>query len=229
MAVPMQMYLLVHDAILREVAEYEERARDLNRDDAEEVGAFSDRFSRFFTLLKAHENSEEEVLFPTLEERYRYIAASYEFDHDHVGVHVLDDMGAALTGLGRAESKGDRVRLAQRVHRESIALNEILRLHIAKENELLLPVVDDLFGADEQVALMGRMAGTVEPQLMGQMVAWMFTGQNVTDREMMLRVLMRTLPAEAFGGLTQMLSGTVSSAEWQEMEGRIPELAQAPE
>ena len=42
MSGPMQMYLYVHDAILREVAYFEAAARELNRDSAEEVAEFAD-------------------------------------------------------------------------------------------------------------------------------------------------------------------------------------------
>ena len=41
MSGPMQMYLHVHDAILREVADFETAARELNRDSAQEVAEFA--------------------------------------------------------------------------------------------------------------------------------------------------------------------------------------------
>ena len=43
MSGPLQMYLYVHDAILREVAYSVTAARELNRDSAEEVAEFADR------------------------------------------------------------------------------------------------------------------------------------------------------------------------------------------
>jgi hypothetical protein len=47
----MQMYLYVHDAILREVADFETAARQLNRDSAE-VAEFADRMSWFHKITK---------------------------------------------------------------------------------------------------------------------------------------------------------------------------------
>ncbi len=41
MSGPMQMYLYMHDAILREVADFETAARELNRDSAEEDAGFA--------------------------------------------------------------------------------------------------------------------------------------------------------------------------------------------
>jgi hypothetical protein len=98
-----------------------------------------------------------------------------------------------------------------------------MRLHISKENELLLPHLEAEFDLAEQAELAGAMAGMVEPQLMGQFVAWMYAGQTPQDREGMIRFLQAILPAEALAGLTVMLRG-LGDAEWAEMERRIPEL-----
>ena len=224
MAGPMQIYLYVHDALMREVADFEETARELNRDDADEVAAFSQRVAWFQRMNAAHEDTEESVLFPALESRYPHIAASYEFDHDHLG--LFDEMDASLAGLGRSDGNGDRSRMAQLLHWQSIALNQLMRLHATKENELLLPVLDREFDLEEQVSIAGRMAARVEQPLLMEMISWMYLGQTADDREGMLRALTQALPPEAFGGVASMLSRTGSPDAWQEMERRIPSLVQ---
>ena len=67
MAGPMQMYEYIHDAILREVAELEVMARELNRDDTDEIAALTDRINLFFSLARKHEDTEEEALELTYE------------------------------------------------------------------------------------------------------------------------------------------------------------------
>lgn len=225
MAGPMQIYLYVHDAIMREVADFEETARELNRDDTDEVAEFSERVAWFQRMNAAHEDTEESVLFPALESRYPHISASYEFDHDHLGAGLFDDLSASLAGLGRSDGGGERSRMARRLYRQSIAVNETMRLHATKENELLLPVLDREFDPDEQVSIAGRMAAQVEPPLLMEMISWMYLGQSPGDREGMLRAFMQALPPAAFGGVASMLSRTGSPDDWQEMERRIPDLA----
>lgn len=224
MAGPLQMYLYVHDAILREVAEFEVAAKDLNRDDADEIDRFAGRMGWFHKMVKAHEHAEEEVLFPSLNGRFRFVAESYEFDHDDFEPHVFDGIDSAIAGLRRVSSSGERRDHAGFLYRQSIALNEHMRLHISKENALLVPKLEAEFDLSEQADIAGAMAGLVEPELMAEMVSWMYRGQTAADREGMIRFLIMILPDEAFTGMSAMLAG-MGTGDWAEMQRRIPELA----
>jgi hemerythrin-like domain-containing protein len=219
----MQMYVYIHDAILRDVAEMEVMARELNRDDPDEIAALAERYDLFHTLVKKHEQTEEDVLFPAMSERIQFVAETYLYDHNDSDHHLFADIDAAFDALSRASGNGERKESARRLWREQAVLNESMRLHISKENELLLPHLEAEFDLAEQAELAGAMAGMVEPQLMGQFVAWMYAGQTPQDREGMIRFLQAILPAEALAGLTVMLRG-LGDAEWAEMERRIPEL-----
>ena len=224
MSGPMQMYLYVHDAILREVAYFEIAARELNPDGAEEVTAFADRMSWFHEITKTHELTEEEVLFPALEARYRFVAESYVFDHDDYDARVFGAIDRAIAGLRGAEGTGGRRDHGELLYRQTVALHEHMRLHVAKENELLVPKLEAEFDVAEQVELAGAMAGMLEPPVMAKLVGWMYRGQPAQDREGMIRFLMQVLPKEPFVAITGMLAGCDAEA-WTEMRRRIPELA----
>ncbi len=56
----------------------------------------------------------------------------------------------------------------------AVALHETMRLHITKENELLLPVMDDVFSDDEQSGVMRQMLGYPPPDLTSQILLWIF-------------------------------------------------------
>ena len=225
MAGPMQMYAYIHDAILREVVELEALARELNRDDADELAALTERYNQFHKLVKVHEKSEEDFLFPALNDRIAFVAETYLYDHNDSDEHLFADLAAAFDVLGRASGTGKRKESARRLWREHAVLNESMRLHISKENELLLPHFEKEFDLDEQAELAGAMAGSVDPQTMGQFVSWMYSGQNAQDREGMIRFLQMILPPEAFAGVSGMLKG-LGDGEWAEMEKRIPELSE---
>ena len=101
-----------------------------------------------------------------------------------------------------------------------------MRLHITKENELLLPKLEAEFDIAEQAELAGAMAGMVEPPVMAQLVGWMYRGQKAHDREGMIRFLMQVLPEEPLTAMTGMLAG-IDTEAWNEIQRRIPELATA--
>ena len=224
MARPMQMYTYIHDAILRDTARFEEVARDLNRDDSDEVAAFGADITTFHVRVKVHEHTEEEVLFPTMNERFRFVAETYLFDHEDFEPNVFDTATAALAALQASSPGGDRKDAALAVYREAVSLNEHMRLHIAKENELLIPHLEREFDVEEQAGIAGAMAGLVEPPQMAELVGWLYEGQSAEDREGMVRFLMRILPDEPFGRLTGMLAAK-GAADWAEIQKRIPELA----
>ncbi len=223
MAGPMQPFLYIHDAILREVAHLEDTAKELDRDSESQVGSFSERLRFFQRVLKAHEDAEEEFLFPALENRFRHIADTYVFDHDHTGIAPVAE---ALASLGRTQGGRARAEEARSVHSQAVALHETMRLHVTKENELLLSVMEDVFSDDEQAGIMRQMLGYPPPELTSQILLWIFRGQSVTDREGFLRMGMQMFPQERFDSLVQSLSSAISPEEWQDVIQRIPQIAE---
>jgi hemerythrin-like domain-containing protein len=221
MAGPMQMYLYVHDAILREVAELELRAKELNRNDESEIRELAGRLDWFHTMARKHEDTEEEVLFPALNERMRFVAESYEYDHADFEVEVFGKIGNAVEVLTRANGSNERREGAALFYRQNVALHEHMRLHIAKENELLLPKLEAEFDVSEQAEIAGSMAGLIDPPLMGQLVAFMYRGQNLNDRVGMVGFLKGILAEEAFASLSDRLRALDESA-WVEVTKRLP-------
>ena len=223
MSGPMQIYLYVHEAILREVADLEARARELNRDDNDEIKELSNRLTWFHMMVKQHEEAEEQILFPAMNNRYQFVAETYAYDHDDFEVHVFDGIDDALTGLTRANGNNDRRNYARLFYRQNVALHEHMRLHISKENELLLPKLESEFDISEQAEIAGAMAGMFDPQLMGELVGFMYRGQPVQDRVGMVQFLKNMLPPEGFGNLANSLK-SISEEDWAQVAARVPGL-----
>ena len=211
------------DVPLRSRRDSREVAKELNRDSLEDVTELANRVSWFHDAIKVHEKTEEEILFPALEARYKFVAETYRFDHDDSDEHVFADMNRAFAGLKRGAGNGGLRDNAHVLHRQTFVLNEHMRLHITKENELLITKIESEFDIDEQVQIAGAMAGMIDPPFMGELVAWVYKGQGNADREGTIRFLMNVLPPEAFAGLSGMLAGIDASA-WTDMQSRIPEL-----
>lgn len=224
MSGPMSMYLYVHGAILREVADIEAVAKDLKWDDAGDVQALGERLDWFRTMTRRHEDSEEEVLFPALNRRIDFVAETYEFDHEDFEHHVFSGITEARTGLARSTTASDLRDSGEQLYRESVALHEHMRLHISKENELLLPHLETEFDVAEQAEIAGAMAGMFDPQLMAQVVDFTYRWHSASDRAAMLRFLHAILPPPAYQGLTEYLRAN-NAQSWPDTEKRLADLA----
>ena len=227
MSGPMKMYLYVHGAILREVADIEAVAKELKWDDAGEVESLGERLDWFRMMTRRHEDSEEEVLFPALDQRIRFVAETYEFDHDDFEIHVFGGISRARTGLARSTTSAELRGFGGELYRESVALHEHMRLHISKENELLLPHLETEFDVSEQAEIAGAMAGMFDPQLMAQVVEFTYRWHSTADRVAMVQFLQAILPPPAFAGLTGLLAAN-NPDSWPEVERGLADAPNVP-
>ena len=98
-----------------------------------------------------------------------------------------------------------------------------MRLHISKENELLIPKLEAEFDVDEQVHIAAAMAGCFKPAMMGALISWMYDGQVMQDHEGMIRFLLGALPPPAFANLAKVLAAK-DTAAWAEILRLVPEM-----
>jgi hypothetical protein len=176
-------------------------------------------------VLEFHEGSEDRDVFPLLEGRYGHVAETYEYDrrrHEALYAQIESSLNALGTG-----GKDEHSRLVDQVRRHSVAFATAMELHVAKENELLYPLYDELFSDEEQNAANARTMQENPPpaDLMAQIVPWMFRLQSAEDRVDLARFYLTMFPMERRAGLVQMLSGSVTPHEWSDLIRRVPELA----
>lgn len=220
---PIRSVLLIHNAIQKEAQEFEEAAKDLNREDTTQVKALLDRFKFFSQILKVHENSEELVIFPELDSKYQYFSETYMYDHQrHTGEY--DGIVGILNSLGRARGNKERIQLAQNLHRQAIAMNVVMDLHIHKENELLYPLYDMTFTTEEQRAMEMKINAHMPPDFMPKAAPWIFRLLNVNDRQGLIYYGMNLLPPEHLAPMMKLLAAAVTPPEWEELRKRVPEL-----
>jgi hemerythrin-like domain-containing protein len=217
---PAQVYLLVHGQILRETNEFERLAKRLNRKEKSQIASLADYFEFIKKGLTAHEEGEEDYLFPALESKFKHLSASYIFDHDHQNVTAMDTIPQILNDLRKSPDS----ELHDRLNRHAIAFNTLMHLHVMKENELLLPLLYQNFTTEEQANLMRQMSEHVPPEVSGPWLSKTFAVLNISDREKLLRVLMQVAPANKFAMITKMLSSVATPSDWQALILRIPEL-----
>ena len=218
---PAQVYLLIHGQILRETNEFERLAKRLNRKEKSQIASLSEYFEFIRRGLVAHEEGEEEFLFPALEGKFRHVSNSYVFDHDHQNTTVLDSIPKILNEL----RKNPDSELQDKLNRHAIAFNTLIHLHVIKENEMLLPVMYGSLTTEEQAGIMRKMSEHVPPEISGPWLSKTFAALNMIDREKLLRALIQVAPPNKFSMIAKSLSNIASPGDWQMLILKIPELS----
>ncbi len=224
MAGPMDGIYFIHDAIRGDTQHFQDASGALASADAGQVASFEERFRFFRDAVKEHEEGEESFMFSALLAKVPHLGETYTMDHraNDTAVAKIDE---ALSALRKAAGAGERAALAAQLAAQATALNTLMSHHLAKEEQLLLPIMDAHFSVEEQGAMVEKLQQHIAPEVMMQMLAWVFKAQDLGGREGMLRMFMQEMPPPVFAAGSQAMKGAVSADEWAQMTQRIPELA----
>lgn len=192
---PVRGIRFIHQAIAREVADLERLA------DAGDRDAVAARLPFFKKVLHLHATGEEQGLFPDLAAQVPDVPATYVLDH-----REEDELIAAVE---RALPEG-----GPRLARAVAILREHLRLHIRKEEELLVPLVERLFSPAEQGVHVGRMMSAFSPADLAQVLPWLVTWLDPEERRAYVAIVERAMPPDRFGGMLALLRGSLAQDVW---------------
>ena len=127
--------------------------------------------------------------------------------------------------LAAAQDAGERAALLRGLGRQTTLLSAAITLHIRKEEDLLVPLVEQRFSFEEQAEMVRNAVGHFTPQQQQVVMPWILKAQTPDDQEAFLRMLMQEMPPDMFRTLTRWISDGVSPTQWQEILRRIPEAA----
>ena len=107
----------------------------------------------------------------------------------------------------------------------NVGLHAVMDEHIDKENQILVVAFDEHFSVDEQAAMVAEIMGHLPPELMQQILPWMFSSQpGADDREGFLKEVMDMAPPDMLSAMVGLLASTADQQHWAEMVKRIPKL-----
>lgn len=215
---PIDALRFVHAAITREVVELEHLGDGCQGPD--DVRRLGERVAFLGYVVKGHTDGEELGLYRSLEERAPHVGAAYL--HDHVDEQALF---RGLAELVADAGTGAGPQLLGRVRRQTVALTEHLEPHIRKENELVLPLVAQLYDVAEQGAMVGRIMSSFTPVDLGKIVPWMASKMTQDERAAYLGVVLRTQPAERAQVVVGLVRQGTPLADWEALKPRVPGLA----
>ncbi len=221
---PARSIRFIHKAMRNEIDALDKAVDSLAAGDGDATAELTRRFDFLYRVLKAHEDGEEDTFFPALDQRVYPVSAPYLLDQQTDQRHIRE----ATQSLERLiEAPGDRARgeILRHLRRLTAIINAATSMHIQKEEESLVPLVEQHFSVEEQEDIARRAIGHFPPELMQQTLPWLVLSLPSDDQEAFLRMLMSTVPPDAFHAMSGLLSTSLPPAQWAEIARRLPEAA----
>jgi iron-sulfur cluster repair protein YtfE (RIC family) len=152
---------LEHADLLPQVAQLEAAAAglgDWHADDAKRLVAVVE-FLR--NHIVPHAGAEEAVLYPAVERVMGAPGATDTMKADHVEVlRRTDALAEHVAAVGAGPPTAAQT---EQLRADLYGLGAILRLHFAKEEDVLLPLLDANLSADDAAQLFAKMSAVAHP------------------------------------------------------------------
>ncbi|MBM3134772.1 MAG: hemerythrin domain-containing protein [Chloroflexi bacterium] len=223
MAAPMNGFRYIHKAIRHELDALETLAGNAAGND-QGVSTLAQRLDFLSKVVELHAAGEDEVMYPALDSRVPQVTRAYALDHQFER-NLFAEIGATLSQLSSGSAGTQGGELSHQLNRRLTALNATLSLHIWKEEEQLLPLLDEHFSVEEQGAMADRIVGHIPPEMMQPLLPWTLNALTADERADLMRTVMGALPAEPFRALSAGTKAHFPPADWAEIVRRVPELA----
>ena len=211
MVMPLDAVTVIHNAFRRDLTEIDEAVYKTAANGGD-LSPLIDRLQWFTEILDLHAQGEEEVVFPAVDKVAPSVAPLFVTDHR--------EMDIMCAGLEQVLGAPDELAAA----RASAVLHSHMRIHLAKEDTHLYPMLRERISSQDQAPIVGQMAGKVPPQLMPKLVDWLCPLVDQDDRVTMTAVWKALMSEEVFVGVKQLIQDTVGADDWSELSKRVPGL-----
>ena len=221
---PITSIKFIHKAIRTECGSLEQAVEMFDAEGDARAVDLARRFAFLSDMVKTHEDGEEDALFPAMDSRIYPISAPYLLDHRVDQLH-MQEIGQSFERLATTADATGRADVMRALWRQAIAINSAMTLHIRKEEEILVPLVEKNFSVDEQKAIVSQAISHFTPEQMQVGLPWIIKALEPQEQEGYLRMMMEEMPPPVFRAATQWIAAGVSAAQWAEIVRRLPEAA----
>lgn len=211
MVPPLDAVAVVHNAFRRDFMEIDQAVYKVARHGGY-LSPVIDRLQFVSDILDRHEKGEEHAVFPEVDRVVPLLAPLFVDDHREMS-----------EGLGKVAGARDELAAA----RASAVLHTQVRIHLAKEDTYLYPVLRDRIDLDEQVTIVGQLWGRSFPpdEVLPQYMNWLFGLVNQKDQATITTVWKQLMTEKVFGVCTPLIRGAVTTDDWSELTRHVPGLA----
>ena len=204
---------VVHNAFRRDLTEIDQAVYKVARHGGD-LSPLIDRLLFFSDILDRHEKGEEHAVFPEVDRVAPLLAPLFVDDHREVSEE-----------LGKVVGAPDELAAT----RASGILHAHVRIHLAKEDTYLYPVLRDRIDLDEQATIVGQLWGRSFPpdEVLPQYMNWLFGLVNQEDQATVTTVWKQLMTEKVFGVCTPLIQDAVTTDDWSELTRRVPGLAES--
>ena len=208
MGAPLDIVDAIHNALRRDMLEIDQAAYRIAKHGGD-LSPVLDRLRTLDKVLRNHAMSENEAVFPAVDKVAPLVAKAYFLDHDELDTMTED--------LDRVMGAQDELEAA----RATAALWAHLRIHLAKEDVHLYPILKERLSPAEQAPIVEHFAvncGRSE-------VEWAVPLLDNEDRALLLRTWMEYIPEKRFDRMKPAIRDALLAKDWDELTRRVPKLA----
>ena len=236
---PIDHIFQFHAALRRELLTLEADVLALPPPDApsarvDALRGLEGRFVFFWGVYRAHSRSEDELVFPALEDKdeLHNVSHSYTLDHEHEA-ELFVDLDACLRDLRVAAGIGDAEDARRSAFLNKAAVNDVerrlqaacaavrvcLETHVAREEAELWPLFEKHFSETEQRRLVGLIIGRTGAEVLQSMLSWQRKALSENEKAAMIGGLRDASKNTRFASWLDTWWSGEDRAEGREKEG----------
>jgi len=187
--------------------------------DATDFRALAVRVEHFSRVDALHHRAEEIGMFAEIERKRPGATAMLVADH-HDDEPLVDEI-AALCRTASTASGDERWETVAWLRRRTSAARELLRRHIHKEEDIIVPVAEALFSIEEQGAQVGTMLAQFPPEEMQTIIPWMIALIGPNDRVEYVRLMKTGMPPDQFSTVAASIRDRIGAEDWAAIEAGL--------
>jgi hemerythrin-like domain-containing protein len=186
---PARAIRFIHRALIKDIETIERMAHDAKT--TADIETVRTKFDFFAHVLHLHTSGEEVAIFPALAAKVGHVIPLYLLDHE--------EDRALVDRAKKALSSGEDVAtISARSKRACALLAAHIALHVKKEEELLVPLLEEHFTPAEQGEQVGKMMATFPPPDMQAVLPWMVELLSPEDRVAYMGVMKAAVPPDRY-------------------------------
>ena len=202
-----------HNAFRKDLGEIDAAVYAVASDHGGELSPVLERFEPFSLVLGHHAHGEDVAVFPALDRVVPHVATAYEIDHRELDVLTED--------LDRVLGARDELAAARAV----TSLSTHLRIHLAKEDAHMYPLLRERTNDDEQFQILDGLVAVIPGEDFPPLLTWFYGLAPAEERALVTELWLAMVGEDRLPWFRGVARDCITSEGWADLTRRFPALA----